>query len=63
MLAEWVGENMAATEIEERSLRDGAWLEAVDGLLREPRRRPPVRENGAEQAAELILDKFGGILK
>jgi hypothetical protein len=60
VLARWVEENMVATEITELALRDGAWLEVVDGLLEKPRRLPDT-PNGAAKTAEIILEKFGSI--
>lgn len=57
ILAQWVEEHMVAAEIGEDTLRDGAWLAAANELLNVPRRKPDV-ENGAVQAAELILERF-----
>jgi hypothetical protein len=60
VLARWVEEEMVAAEIEEETLRTGAWLDVVDGLLKSPRRMPD-RPNGAEKAAEAILEKFASV--
>jgi len=57
ILAQWVEEHMAAAEIGEDELRDGAWLAAANGLL-EVRRPKPEEPNGAVRAAALILEKF-----
>ena len=61
VLARWVETNLVSAKIEENDLASGAWLKAVDKLLEVPRRRPEVR-NGARQAAEIILEKFGSNL-
>jgi hypothetical protein len=61
ILARWVEEHMVAVEIGEKLLRNGAWLEAVAGLLTAPRRRPAER-NGAEDVAESILERFGSLM-
>ena len=52
---------MVAAEIDEQSLRDGSWLELVDGLLERPRRGTDLAD-GAKMAAEIILEKFGSVL-
>ena len=57
VLARWVEEYMAAAEIEESALSNGAWLAAANELLEEPRMKPD-EPNGAERAAEVILEKF-----
>jgi UDP:flavonoid glycosyltransferase YjiC (YdhE family) len=57
VLARWVEERMVAAEISEQSLRNGGWLEEVDGLLTKPPREMD-QVNGAAQAAEIILDRF-----
>ena len=61
VLARWVEDTMVASEMDERSLTDGSWLEVVDALLTRPRRGPD-RENGAETAAQIVLEKFGRVL-
>lgn len=61
ILARWVEEHMVAAEIGEELLRNGAWLEAVAGLLTAPRRKPAER-NGAEEVAEIILERFGSLM-
>lgn len=61
VLARWVEENMVAAEIEEEELLNGAWLAAAEELLETPRRKP-VGPNGAERAAEIILQRFESIL-
>jgi hypothetical protein len=61
VLARWVEGNMVAKEIEEEALRDGAWLDVADELLKEPRQKPD-RINGAKRAAEIILEKFGSVI-
>jgi hypothetical protein len=58
VLARWVEANLVAAKIEENDLESGAWLKAVDKLLHVPRRKPEGR-NGATEAAETILEKFG----
>ena len=57
VLARWVEEKMVAAEIEESALRGGGWLAAANELLEVPRRKPDA-ENGAVQAAEVILKRF-----
>jgi UDP:flavonoid glycosyltransferase YjiC (YdhE family) len=61
VLARWVEEHMAASEIGEDALRDGAWLTAANELLEVPRRKPE-EPNGAVRAAELILERFGSVI-
>lgn len=61
VLQRWVEEHMVAAEIDEQSLRDGSWLELVDGLLERPRRGTDLAD-GAKMAAEIILEKFGSVL-
>ena len=60
ILARWVEEHMVAAEIGEDALRNGAWLAAANELLEVPRRRPD-QPNGAVQAAEVILERFGSL--
>ena len=62
VLARWVEANLVSARIEENDLESGVWLEAVDTLLKVPRRTPKNR-NGARQAAEIILEKFGSPLR
>jgi hypothetical protein len=62
VLATWAEEHMLAAEITEQRLRDGSWLEVVDGLLQRPRRRPD-QVNGAAEAAEIILARFGSLIE
>jgi hypothetical protein len=61
ILAGWVEEHMVAAEIGEELLKNGAWLRAVRGLLEMPRGQP-VEANGAEGAAETILEKYGSLM-
>jgi len=61
VLARWVGEHMVAAEIGEAALRNGAWLGEVGCLLKAPRRKPD-QPNGAEKAAEAILERFGALI-
>ena len=58
VLARWVEEHMVAAEIGEDALRDGAWLTAAKELLEDSARKPD-EPNGAVQAAEMILERFG----
>lgn len=62
VLARWVEERMVAAEMSEQSLRDGGWLEVVDELLTKPRPKTD-RANGAVEAAEIILDRFGSLME
>jgi len=61
VLARWVEQRMAATEITEEAMSDGAWLADVDKLLKKSRRKPD-ELNGAVQVAEIILERFGSVL-
>jgi hypothetical protein len=61
VLARWVQENMVAAEIEEEALRSGGWLAAADELLESPRRKPD-DANGANRAAEIIVERFASVL-
>jgi len=61
VLARWVEENMVAVEIEEEALQNGAWLASSNELLELPRRQPE-EANGAIQAAEVILERFGSVI-
>jgi len=61
ILAQWVEEHMVAAEIREDALRDGAWLASANKLLEIPRRKPD-QPNGAVQAAEVILERFGSMI-
>ena len=57
VLARFVEENMRAMEINEEAFRSGDWLSEIDSLLDTPRRLPN-EANGAEVAANAILDLF-----
>jgi hypothetical protein len=61
VLARWVEEYMVAAEIEESALRNGAWLAGANVLLEEPRVKPD-EPNGAERAAEIVLERFGSVI-
>jgi hypothetical protein len=61
ILAQWVEENMVAAEIAEVQLKDGAWLATVDRLLNSPRSQP-AESNGAEETAEIILERYGQLM-
>jgi hypothetical protein len=61
VLARWVEEHMVAAEIGEDALRNGIWLAAANELLEVPRRKPD-QANGAVQAAETILERFGSVI-
>ncbi len=61
VLARWVEEHMLAAEVGEDALRNGFWLAAVENLLRAPRRKPD-ESNGAAEAAEIILVRFGSVI-
>jgi hypothetical protein len=61
ILARWVDEHMVAAEIDEEQLQNGAWLDAADRLLRAPRSQP-AGPNGAEGAAEIILERYGSLM-
>jgi len=61
ILAQWVEKHMVAAEIGGEALRDGAWLAAANELLEVPRRKPEAG-NGAVQAAEVILERFGSVI-
>lgn len=62
VLARWVEANLVSARIEEKDLQSGVWLEAVDTLL-EVTRRTPEGRNGARQAVEIILERFGSPLR
>jgi len=62
VLERWAKEQMNSVEIREQALSDVAWLGSVERLLETPRRKP-VEENGAEKAAEIILEEFAGVLR
>ena len=55
VLAAFVNQHMTAMEIEESVFRCGRWLEKIEPLLTAPR-RPPNEANGADVAANAILD-------
>ncbi|MBD3872126.1 MAG: hypothetical protein IFK91_04265 [Acidobacteria bacterium] len=55
VLAAFVEQHMAAMEIEETAFRCGSWLQQIEPLLAVPRKRPKMA-NGAEAAANAILD-------
>lgn len=61
VLARWVEEHMVAAEVAASSLDDGAWLAAANEILDVPRRKPE-GPNGAVQAAEVILERFGSVI-
>ena len=61
VLARWVDEHMGAAEISEEALQDGSWLETAKILLASPRGKP-AGPDGAVQAAESILERFGSVL-
>ena len=61
VLARWVEEHMVAAEIGEDTLRNGNWIDDVESLLKAPRRKPD-EPNGAAQAAEVILERFGAVI-
>lgn len=61
VLARFVRAMGPAVEISQADLDGGAWLDAVDELLEQPRRDGP-RANGAELAADIILERFGVVL-
>jgi hypothetical protein len=57
VLADHVRRATPAVEISQTAFDDGSWLDAIDGLLEQP--RPPARTtDGAAAAAEIILDRF-----
>jgi len=55
VLASFVQQHMTAMEIEESAFRRGSWLQQIEPLLAVPRKRPETA-NGAEAAANAILD-------
>jgi len=55
VLASFVQQHMTAMEIEESAFRSGSWLQQIEPLLAVPRKRPETA-NGAEAAANAILD-------
>jgi hypothetical protein len=59
VLARWVEEHMAATEIDEGAFRRGDWLRGMEPLL-VAGRSPAAGINGAEVAAEAILGLLAG---
>jgi hypothetical protein len=61
VLAGWVDEHMVAAEITEEALQNGQWLATVEELLKGPG-RTPADANGAEKAAEVILEKFESVI-
>ena len=62
VLAEFVRRTAPSAEITEAAFNDGSWIDAVDRLLDAERPTGP-RVNGAGQAAAVILERFGGILR
>jgi len=61
VLARWVEANMVAAKIEKDDLESGAWLEVVDELFTAPPKNSD-RQNGATEAAEIILKSYGSNL-
>jgi UDP:flavonoid glycosyltransferase YjiC (YdhE family) len=61
VLARWVEEHMVSAEITAEALRSGECFAAAEELLKAPRETPG-EPNGAIQAAEAILERFGSIL-
>jgi len=57
VLASFVQQHMNAMEIEESAFRCGRWLPKIEPLLAEPR-KPPKMANGADNAANAILELF-----
>jgi hypothetical protein len=57
VLATFVEQHMAAMEIEESAFRCGSWLQQIEPLLAVPRKRPETA-NGADNAANAILERF-----
>jgi len=55
ILADWIDRHMTATEIDEATFRRGDWLPQMERLLNAPRCCHE-NENGAEAAANVILD-------
>ena len=55
VLERFVNQHMNAMEIEESAFRCGRWLKLIEPLLAVPR-RPPIESNGADVAANVILD-------
>jgi len=62
VLAEFVRRTMSSAEITEGAFNDGSWLTSIDRLLDEPR-RVRRRTDGALQAADAIVDRFGYLLR
>lgn len=57
ILEKFVNENLIATQIEEEAFRNGRWAGSVERLL-EAQRRPVAGVNGADSAAEAIVERF-----
>ncbi len=55
VLASFVDQHMTAMEIEESAFRCGSWLQQIEPLLAAPRKLPEMA-NGADNAANAILD-------
>jgi hypothetical protein len=62
VLEEFVRRSTASVEISEESFGNGSWISELDRLLAVPRPTGE-RPNGAEIAAEAILERFGEILE
>jgi hypothetical protein len=54
-LAEWVDRHLKTVKIDETAFRSGDWLFEIETLLDTPRRLPN-EANGADVAANAILD-------
>lgn len=61
VLADFVRREAPSAEVAERDFRDGSWLDVVSRLLDAPRSRTPT-SNGADEAADVILNRFGAML-
>ena len=57
VLATFVEQHMTAMEIDETAFRSGDWLPQVESLL-DTHRHPTEKENGADAAANAILQRF-----
>jgi len=62
VLASFVRRTAPSEEITEGAFSDGSWLDAVDCLLDAERPAEP-RINGAGEAADAILERFGEVLR
>jgi hypothetical protein len=61
VMADYVRRNISSVEITGSSLNDGSWLDSIDELLEAPRRQGSPSD-GADQAARIILDRFGSVV-